>query len=61
MPPRRLVECSRPVNTLTAEGCSEAGPAMQLNNHIFGVNNFGNTKAMRLNFLFKMFRLSCKF
>ena len=55
------MECLRPVNTLIAEGCSEAGPAMQLNNHFFGVNNFGNTKAMRLNFLFKMFRLSCKF
>ena len=49
----RLLQCLGPDNTLTAEGCFEAGPAMHFSNEFFGVNNFGNTKAKRLNFFTK--------
>ena len=49
----RLPQCLGPVNPLATEGCSETRPAMHLSITFFGLNNFGNPKALRLNFLSK--------
>ena len=42
---------------LLVEWSSETGPFRHLSNHVFRVRNFGNTKSMRVIFLFKIFKI----
>ena len=45
---------------LLVKGSSETELFMHLSNHVFGVLNFGNTKAMRVIFFFKTFKVSAR-
>ena len=45
---------------LLVKGSSETELFMHLSNHVFGVLNFGNTKAMRVIFCFKTFKVSAR-
>ena len=49
------------VNTLTVKEFSKGKPGMHSSIHVFAVNNFENTEAMRLNFFLKMFKILCRF
>ena len=42
---------------LLVEWSSETGLFRHLSNHVFRVRNFGNTKSMRVIFLFKIFKI----
>ena len=46
----RFQQCLGQFSILLVEGLSETGRFRQLSNHIFGVRNFGNISAMRVNF-----------
>ena len=51
----------RPVYHVASEGSSETRLFRDLCNHVFGVSNFGNTKSMRVNAFFKMFKIWSRF
>ena len=46
---------------LLVEGSSETGLFRHLSNHVFRVRNFGNTKAVRVIFFFKTFKIYSRF
>ena len=51
----------RPVYHVASEGSSETRLFRDLCNHVFGVSNFGNTKSVRVNAFFKMFKIWSRF
>ena len=46
---------------LLVEGSSEIGLVRHLANHVFGVRNLGNTKAMMVIFFFNFLKLKLDF
>ena len=53
----RFQQCLGTFIMLLVEGSSETWLFRQLSNHVLGVCNFGNTKAVRVIFLFKIFKI----
>ena len=53
----RFQQCSGTFTVLLVERSSETGLFRHLSNHVFRVRNFGNTKAVRVIFFFKMFKI----
>ena len=53
----RSEPCSGTFTMLLLEGSSETGLFRHLSNHVFRVRNFGNTKAVRVVFCPKMFKI----
>ena len=49
----RLEQCLGTFTMLLVEGSFETGLFRHLSNYVFGVHNFGNTKAMRVFFFWK--------
>ena len=54
----RFQQCLATSAMLLVKGSSEKELFRHLSNHVFGVRNFRNTKAMRVMFFFKRFRIS---
>ena len=54
----KFQQCLATSVMLLVEGSSGKEPFRHLSNHVFGVCNFRNTKAMRVMFFFKRFRIS---
>ena len=57
----RFQQCLGTFTLLLVEGSSETRVFMDLSIHVFGVRNFGNTKAMRSIFFFKTLKISVRF
>ena len=57
----RLQQCLGTFTILLVEGSSETGIFNHLSNDVYRVRNFGNTKAMRVIFLLKMFKIQSRF
>ena len=57
----RLEQCLGTFTMLLLEGFSETGLFRHLSNHVFRVRNFGNTKAVRVNFFPKCSKLNLDF
>ena len=57
----RFQQCPSTFTILLLEGSSATGLFRHLSNHVFGVFNSGNRKAVRLNFLFKIFKIWSSF
>ena len=57
----RSEPCSGTFTMLLVEGSCETGLFRHLSNHVFGVRNFGNTKAIRVVFCPKMFKIESRF
>ena len=54
-------KCLFTFTMLLVEGTFEIGVFRHLSNHVLGVGNFGNTKAVRVIFFFKIFKIWPKF
>ena len=57
----RFQQCPSTFTILLLEGPSATGLFRHLSNHVFGVFNCENRKAVRLNFLFKIFKIWSSF
>ena len=57
----KFEQCLGTFTMLLVEESSETLLCRHLSNHVFGVRNFGNTKAMRAIFLFERFKISARF
>ena len=53
----RFQQCLSTFTILLVEGSSETGVFRDLSNYVFRVRNFGNTKAVRVIFFFKIFKI----
>ena len=54
-------QCLGMFTMLLVEGSSETGLFRYFSNHVFGVHNFGTTKAVRVIYYFKMFKIYAGF
>ena len=57
----RFKPCLGTFTMLLLEGSSETGSFRHLSNHVLRVRNFGNTKALRVIFFSKMFKIVSRF
>ena len=57
----RCEPCLGTFTMLLVEASSETGLFRHLSNHVFRVRNFGNTKAVRIIFCSKMFKIESRF
>ena len=54
-------QCLGMFTMLLVEGSSETGLFRHFSNHVFGVHNFGSTKALGVFYDFKMFKIYSRF
>ena len=57
----RFQQCFGTLTILLVKESSQTGLFRHFSNHVFGVRNFENTKAMRVIFIFPTFKISARF